>query len=79
MAKKEQTPEQKVFVTICSRAEKKPATFETRRYFEILGELTWRKADRLEAHEAAKWCDRMAKPGDWRELDPDILMEVHTE
>ena len=75
-AKKGKNPERKVLVTIRSPGVKKPSIFETDRYWEIVSELTWRKAERLDAYDAAKWCDRTAKPGDRKELKPDITLEV---
>lgn len=75
-AKRENKMERRVLVTIRSGGTKKPATFETWRYWEIVGELVWRSANRLDAYDAARWCGRFAKPGDRRELFPDITMEV---
>ena len=78
-ARKEQAQERKVYVTIRSPGYKKSVVFETWRYWEIVGELIFRSADRLEAYEAARWCGRFARPGDRRELFPDITMEVTGE
>ena len=76
MARKERTQERKVYVTISSTTMRKPVKFESWRYWEIVGELIFRSADRLDAYDAARWCGRFAKPGDRRELAPDITMEV---
>lgn len=74
MARKEQTQERKVVVTIRSADKRKPVTLDTWRYWEIIGELRWRGADYPAATDAAKWAQR-AKPGDINRVD-DILMEV---
>ena len=77
MAKQQkQQPERKVYVTIRSTTQRKAVKFESWRYWEIVGELMFRSADRLDAYDAARWCGRFAKPGDRRELAPDITMEV---
>ena len=80
MAKEKQTPERKVLVTIRSQAGKKPAKLEAWRYWEIVGELTWRGVDRIIANETAHWCFRTAKPGERRELpDYGVTVEVTAE
>ena len=77
MAKQQkQQPERKVYVTISSTTMRKPVRFECWRYWEIVGELIFRHADRQDAYDAARWCGRFAKSGDRRELLPDITMEV---
>ena len=76
MARKEQTQERKVYVTIRSVTQRKAVKYESWRYWEIVGELMFRSADRQDAYDAARWCGRFAKPGDRRELSPDITMEV---
>lgn len=77
MAKQQkQQPERKVYVTISSTAMRKPVKFESWKYWEIVGELMFRSADRSEAYDAARWCARFAKPGDRKELFPDIYLEV---
>lgn len=76
MARKEQIQERKVYVTIRSTTQRKAVKFECWRYWEIVGELMFRSADRQDAYDAARWCGRFAKPGDRRELAPDITMEV---
>lgn len=73
MAKKDQ---RKLYVVIRSDAVRKPEKLEAWRYWEIVGELTWRSADRLEAYDAAKWCGLTAKAGDRRTLYPGITLEV---
>lgn len=78
MAKKEPIPERKNYVTIRSGMGK-PMKFETKQYYGIALELTLRSADRDEARRAARWCFNYAKPGDRRELWPDITMEVTEE
>ena len=75
MARKESAPERVCIVTIRSEGEKNNVSFACWRYWEIVGELIWRKADRLEAYEAARWCAR-ARPTDRLEIDPGISMEV---
>lgn len=76
MAKPNPLPERKIFVTISDSTEQQSVRFETWKYWEILGELIFRSADRTDACDAAKWCARTAKPGDRRELFPDITLEV---
>lgn len=76
MARKEQIQERKVYVTIRSTTQRKAVKFEIWRYWEIVGELIFRSADRLDAYDAARWCARFAKPGDRKELFPDISLEV---
>ena len=75
MTRKEQAPERKTYVIIRSGAHK-AVKFETKQYYGIVLELTLRSADRDEARSAARWCFHHAKPGDRRELWPDITMEV---
>lgn len=76
MARKEQIQERKVYVTIRSATQKKAVKFECWRYWEIVGELMFRSAERQDAYDAARWVARFAKKGDKRELAPDITMEV---
>lgn len=74
MAKKEPVQERKVCVTIRSAGKRKPVVLETRRYWEIVGELRWMGADYPQAVDAAKWAQR-AKPGEWLTIG-NIAMEV---
>lgn len=74
MAKKEPAPERKVVVTIRSAGKRKPVVLETRRYWEIVGELRWMGTDRQTAYDAAKWTMR-AKSGDSLTVG-EISMEV---
>lgn len=53
MARKEQSQERKVYVTI--RSGRKCEKLETWRYWEIVGALQWMGADRQTAYDAARW------------------------
>lgn len=68
------TKEPEVFVTI--RCGKKTETIEVWRFYSIVNVLRQNGATREEAGIAATWA-RKAKPGDTRELWPDITMEVY--
>lgn len=53
MAKQQkQQPERKVYVTIRSTTQRKAVKFECWRYWEIVGELMFRSADRQDAYDA---------------------------
>ena len=56
--------------------------YESYKYWEILGALTWRGADRNQATDNAKWCGR-AEPGSEKSIKifggPDILLKVKTK
>ena len=49
-------------VTIKGGKSSGAVKFESHRYWEIVGELGWRGADRNQATDNAKWCGR-AEPG----------------
>jgi hypothetical protein len=49
--------------------------FDCWKYWEIVGEISWRGANRFDALDAGKWCIR-AKPGDRKEIKPDIELIV---
>lgn len=74
MARKEQTPERKVYVTI--RSGRKKVTLDTRSYWQIVGEVQFIGEIRISATDAAKWCLR-AKPGDTMTLPNGTTLEVH--
>lgn len=73
MSRKDQIPERKVLVTI--RSGRKKVTLETWKFWEIVGELQWMRADHTTAYDTAKWLQK-AQPGEKREIHPDITMEV---
>ena len=54
--------QQNTVVSIKGGKKSETAKFEGRRYWEIVGELTWRGADRNQAIDNAKWCGK-AEPG----------------
>ena len=54
---------------------KKTEKLETWKYWEIVGELIWRGADRFQAEDAAKWCLR-AETGEEKTIDPDIQVKI---
>lgn len=74
MAKKHVSLEPKIYVMIGSG--RKSETFETWQYWEIVGALQFMGADRMTAYDAAKWLQK-AKPGDLREIEPGITMEIN--
>lgn len=50
--------------------------FDAWKYWEIVGELSWRGASRVDATDAGKWCMH-AEPGIERKIDiPEILLRV---
>ena len=55
--------------------EQKPFRVQSWKYWEILGELIWRKIDRLEAIDAAKWATK-AKPGMKLKIGQNYILEV---
>lgn len=57
---------------------KKTEKLETYKYWEIVGELIWRGAERMEAYEAGKWC-RRAEPGQEKDVKPDILLKIRSK
>ena len=44
-------------------------------YWEIVGELIWRGAERIDAYDAAKWAYR-AESGLEKQVNPGILMKI---
>ena len=64
---------EKIFVTI--RKGKNSETLESWRYYSIINVLGWYDVARPEAYDAAKWAQK-AKPGDKREVWPEVTMEV---
>ncbi len=54
--------QQDTIVTIKGGKSSGAVKFESHRYWEIVGELSWRGADRNQATDNAKWCGR-AEPG----------------
>ena len=75
-SRKDKTQERKVLVTI--RSGRKQETFETWKYWEIVGALQWMGADRMTANDAAKWVLQL-NPGDTQVIPPGIMMEVTEE
>ena len=55
--------------------EQKPFRLASWKYWEILGELIWRKIDRLQAIDAAKWASK-AKPGEKYRIGKNYILEV---
>ena len=53
---------QDTIVTIKGGKKSDTAKFEGWKYWEIVGELAWRGADRNQSTDNAKWCSR-AEPG----------------
>lgn len=74
MARKQQIPERKVFVTIRSKRDK--VTLDTKSYWQIVGEVQFMSEKRISAIDAAKWCLK-AKPGDMMMLPNGTTLEVH--
>ena len=78
MDRKDKTQGRKVYVTIRSPAGKKEK-LETWRYWEIVGELQFMGATRVQAVDAAKWCIK-AKPGEFAKIliseTDEIMLEV---
>ena len=74
--------QQDTVVTISGGKYQKPAKFETYKFWEVLGEISWRGADRFQAEDAAKWA-RKAEPGLERIVKannyPDILLKVRAK
>ena len=58
----ERSFQQDTVVTIKGGMKSETAKFAGWKYWEIVGELTWRGADRNQSIDAAKWCYR-AEPG----------------
>ena len=69
-----------LIVTISGGKFSKSEKFEIGRYWEIVGELIWRGADRIKAYDTAKWCMHAARGSETiiRGLGnlPDILLKV---
>lgn len=67
------------YVSICGGKIRGTTKFERHRYWEIVGELTWRGADRNQSIDAAKWCYR-AEPGSEKSISvnghPAIMLKV---
>lgn len=70
---KQEQPEKRTVVTI--KAGSRKETLDAWRYWEIVGALQWMGADRQTAYDTAKILAR-AKPGDRREIQPGITLEV---
>ena len=71
--------QQDTVVTIKGGKSSGAAKFESSRYWEIVGELGWRGADRNQSTDNAKWCSR-AEPGSEKTIllagYPAISMKV---
>ena len=72
----------KTIVTIKGGKKNGALEFESHRYWEIVGELAWRGADRNQSYDNAKWCSR-AEPGSEKNIKifggPDISLKVKTK
>lgn len=73
------TFQQDTIITIKGGKKSDTVKFESWKYWEIVGELTWRGADRNQSYDNAKWCSR-AEPGSETDIKisggPDILLKV---
>ena len=71
--------QQDTVVTIKGGKKSDTVKFESWKYWEIVGELAWRGADRNQAYDNAKWCSR-AEPGSEKTIlftgYPAISMKV---
>lgn len=54
--------QQDTVITIAGGKKGNAEKLESWKYWEIVGELTWRGADRNQAMDNAKWCGK-AEPG----------------
>lgn len=71
--------QQDTIVTISGGKTSLTLRIESWKYWEILGELRWKGADRNQSYDNAKWCGR-ADPGSEKTIKisggPDILLKV---
>jgi len=71
--------QQDTIVTIKGGKKSDAVKFESWKYWEIVGELAWRGADRNQSYDNAKWCSR-AEPGSEKNVKifggPDISLKV---
>lgn len=72
---KPRPPEAPPVIAKMRTAKGRRETKDTWRYWEIVGDLIWMGADRLDAYDAARWCIR-AKPGETRAVKPDIEITI---
>ena len=74
--------QQDTIVTIKGGTKSDSVKFESHRYWEIVGELAWRGADRNQSYDNAKWCGR-AEPGSEKSIKvscgPEITLKVKTK
>ena len=67
------------YVSICGGKMSGTTKFERHRYWEIVGELSWRGADRNQSIDVAKWCYR-AEPGSEKSIPvkgrPEITLKI---
>lgn len=71
--------QQDAVVSICGGKISGTTKFESHRYWEIVGELSWRGADRSQSTDGAKWCYR-AEPGSEKSIQikgrPEITLKI---
>ena len=71
--------QQDTVVSICGGKMSGTTKFESHRYWEIVGELSWRGADRNQSTDGAKWCYR-AEPGSEKSIPikgcPEITLKI---
>lgn len=77
MRKQAKEQERKVVVEIRS-SRRKAATLDTWRYWEIVGELQFMGATRVQAVDAAKWCVH-AEPGAFMRIFLTETEEIELE
>ena len=74
--KRESMPERRIIVIIRDHEKRQIEKLDTWRYWEIVGALQWMHVERQESYDAARWCARIAKPGDTKKLHNGVTMEV---
>lgn len=71
--------QQDIVVSICGGKISDTTKFESHKYWEIVGELSWRGADRNQSTDGAKWCYR-AEPGSEKSIPvkgrPEITLKI---
>ena len=63
---------------IISGGRSKTVKFESWKFWEIVGELIWRGANRFDAEDAAKWAMK-APIGLEKTVKPDILLKIRKD